>query len=119
MIKLIALLKRAPQLSREEFQARWLLEHTQLSSLLPGCREYRINLCLETQPDGAAEPIYDGTAELWWDSLEAMQACFESETAQIAGADADSFCEIRIHLVTREFLVVKNGAPVQPPQEIL
>ena len=30
-------------------------------------------------------PDYDGTAELWWDSLEAMQASFNTEIARRAG----------------------------------
>lgn len=38
MIKLIALLKRKPGLSREAFHQRWLLEHTRLSAKLPGWR---------------------------------------------------------------------------------
>ena len=118
MVKVIALLKRKPGMSREEFERRWLVEHTKLSSKLPGCREYRINLCLPEQPGSeTAEPLYDGTAELWWDSIEQMEQCFAGETARIAGEDADSFCELRIHLYTREYLVVHEGRPVQPPRE--
>jgi sugar/nucleoside kinase (ribokinase family) len=40
MVKLIALLKRKPGLSREAFKLPWLEEHTRLSSQLPGCVEY-------------------------------------------------------------------------------
>lgn len=119
MVKLIALLKRKPGMSRAEFKERWLIEHTKLSSQLPDCREYRINVCLDEQPAGAGdEPLYDGTAELWWDSVEAMEASFADEKARIAGDDADSFCEVRIHLYTEEFLVVQDGAAIQPPSEV-
>lgn len=119
MIKLIALLKRRDGLSREEFHRRWLLEHTRLSSQLPGCLNYRINLCLPDQPpDLGEEPPYDGTAELWWESREAMEASFASAIARIAGADADSFCSVRVHLYTEEFQVVENGRPVQPPRPL-
>ena len=52
------------------------------------------------------EPLYDGTAELWWDSFEAMDSAFESEIGQLAGADADEFCELRIHIYTEEHIVV-------------
>lgn len=107
MIKLIALLKRKPGLSREAFGHRWLQEHTKLSGKLPGLRGYRINIATAYQPEGiGAEPLYDGTAELWWDSVEAMEASFASDIGVAAGADADEFCEVRIHIYTEEHFVV-------------
>jgi uncharacterized protein (TIGR02118 family) len=107
MIKLIALLKRKPGMSKEEFEKRWLLEHTKLSSKIPGLRGYRINIAINHQPDGDdIEPIYDGTAELWWDSLEEMEAAFASQAGIIAGNDADQFCEVRIHIYTEENMVI-------------
>ena len=107
MIKLIALLKRKPGLSREAFERRWLQEHTKISGKLPGLRGYRINIANAYQPEGTgAEPLYDGTAELWWDSVEAMEASFASDIGVAAGADADQFCEVRIHIYTEEHFVV-------------
>jgi uncharacterized protein (TIGR02118 family) len=108
MIKLIALLKRKPHISSEAFAKRWLEEHTKLSSKLPGLLEYRINIATAHQPDG--EPLYDGTAELWWESIEAMEASFDTDIANIAGADADDFCEVRIHIYTEEHVVVKRAS---------
>lgn len=107
MIKLIALLKRKPGISREEFARRWLNDHTKLSTQIPGIKGYRINICTPQQPAGTGdEPIYDGTAELWWDSLEEMEKAFDTEIGKIAGADADDFCEIRLHLYTEEHIVI-------------
>ena len=107
MIKLIALLKRKQGLSREAFEHRWLHEHTKLSGKLPGLRGYRINIANEYQPEGiGAEPVYDGTAELWWDSVEEMEASFASDIGVAAGKDADEFCEVRIHIYTEEHFVV-------------
>ena len=107
MIKLIALLKRKPGLSSEDFAKRWLHEHTKLSSQLPGLLEYRINIATPEQPDGT-EPLYDGTAELWWESFEAMEASFASEIGKAAGADADEFCEVRLHVYTEEHFVMRR-----------
>jgi uncharacterized protein (TIGR02118 family) len=119
MIKLVALLKRKPGMTREEFNERWLIAHTKLSSKLPGCLGYRINIATDHQPDGdGIDPLYDGTAELWWESMEAMEASFETELAKIAGDDADSFCDARVHIYTEEYIVVKDGAPVQPPEKV-
>jgi uncharacterized protein (TIGR02118 family) len=105
MIKLIAFLKRKPGLTMEEFTQRWVYEHTKLSGQMPGLIDYRINVANDVQPDGA-EPLYDGTAELWWNSLEDMEAAFESEIGKVAGADADEFCDVRIHLYTTEYRVI-------------
>jgi uncharacterized protein (TIGR02118 family) len=109
MIKCVALLKRKPGLTREEFAHRWVYEHTKLSSQLPDCRGYRINVAIQHQPEGdGIEPLYDGTAELWWDSVEAMEASFASDIGKVAGADADQFCEVRIHIYTEEHFVVSG-----------
>lgn len=107
MVKLIALLKRKPGMTREEFTKRWLDEHTKLSSKIPDVREYRINIATAYQPEGTGvELLYDGTAEMWWDSIEEMEAAFASEKGVAAGADADLFADVRIHIYTDEYMVV-------------
>lgn len=122
MIKCVALLKRKPGMTVDEFRQRWLIEHTKLSSVLPDCLEYRINFVdtfegIDPLPNG--ESPYDGTAELWWNSRQEMEASFATHTAKVAGDDADSFCEVRAHFYCEsEFMVVKNGQPVQPPEEV-
>ena len=116
MIKLIALLKRKPGLSREEFAERWLKEHIKLSSKMPGLRGYRVNIAIDHQPEGdGVESIYDGTAELWWDNVEAMEAAFASDEGKIAGEDADQFAAVRIHIYTEEHFVVP-GPEIQAAQ---
>lgn len=111
MVKLIALLKRKPHLTRQEFERRWLEEHTQISRRLPGLLAYRINISTGRQPAGTeAEPIYDGTAEMWWESIDAMEASFESAIGVAAGADADQFAEVRIHVYTEEHIVISGPA---------
>lgn len=111
MIKLIALLKRKPGISREEFARRWVEDHTRISSELPGLVGYRINIASERQPSGVSgEPPYDGTAEMWWESVAAMEAAFDTEVGQLAGADADEFAEVRIHLYTDEHVVIATPA---------
>ena len=106
MIKLIALLKRKPGMTREQFARRWLDEHIKISSRMPGLRGYRVNIATPRQPEGTEEPIYDGTAELWWGSIDDMEAAFASDIGVAAGADADLFAEVRIHIYTDEYMVV-------------
>ncbi|MCC6615426.1 MAG: EthD family reductase [Anaerolineae bacterium] len=109
MIKLIAFLTRKPGLTMEEFKERWVVEHTRISGKLPGLKGYRINIAIATQPEGA--PDYDGTAELWWDSLEDMEASFATQIGQEAGADGDLFSSVRIHLYTEEFITMPGPLP--------
>ncbi len=107
MIKLIALLKRKPGMTREQFAKRWVEEHTKISSKLPGLRGYRINIAAARQPEGTdQEPLYDGTAEMWWDSIEDMEGSFNTEIGKQAGDDGDSFTVIRQHLYTEEYDIV-------------
>lgn len=104
MVKLIALLKRKPGMSREAFAKRWLEDHIRISARMPGVRGYRINIATDHQ-EGGGDAEYDGTAELWWDSMEAMEAAFESDIGKRAGADADEFASVRIHIYTEEHIV--------------
>ncbi len=107
MIKLIALPKRKPGMTREEFAKRWVEEHTKISSQLPGLRGYRINIATPRQPEGSdTEPPYDGTAEMWWDSTDDMEASFNTKLGQRAGADGDSFTTVRQHIYTDEYDIV-------------
>jgi len=106
MIKLIAFLKRKPEYTMEAFTQRWL-EHTKMSGKMPGLLGYRVNTAVPQQP-GGVEPLYDGTAELWWENLAAMQLAFDSDIGKAAGADADTFCSTRIHLYTEEHMIVPD-----------
>jgi uncharacterized protein (TIGR02118 family) len=107
VIKLIALLKRRPGISKEEFARHWVNEHTKISSKLPGLRGYYINICSPRQPEGTGdEPLYDGTAEMWWDSIDAMEASFATDIGKLAGADGDALAIVRMHLYTDEHTIV-------------
>ncbi len=104
-IKLIALLKAKPGMSRAEFERRWVEQHAPLNLKFKNLRGYRVNIALEDYQDGEGPLPYDGTAELWWDSLQAMQEDFASAEGKIAGADADAFTEMRLHIYTREHII--------------
>jgi uncharacterized protein (TIGR02118 family) len=104
-VKLIALLKAKPGLSREEFAQRWVEGHAPLTLRFKNLRGYRINVAIEEHQELEGELPYDGTAELWWDSLEEMQEDFASEAAATAVADADTFTVIRTHIYTEEFVL--------------
>ena len=104
-VKLIALLKRKPGLTQAQFRERWVRQHAPFTLNLKRLRGYRMNVCLEEYQQLEGELPFDGTAELWWDSLEDMKADFASPEAMSGGRDADAFTVARVHLVTEEFIL--------------
>ena len=93
MVKLTFALRRRPHLNRAEFQRYWLDEHGPLvrsHAEVLGIRRY---VQTHTMDDGfqaaliasrdAPEP-YDGVAELWYDSLEAIAAAVSTDEGRAA-----------------------------------
>jgi uncharacterized protein (TIGR02118 family) len=79
MIKLIVVIKRNPAMSPAQFHEYWRSEHARKVRSIPACsryiRRYVQAHTLDAQY-GAADPAYDGTAELWFDSVEDKDAFF-------------------------------------------
>ncbi len=82
MVKLVYCLRRLPQLSREEFQGHWRGSHGPLvreRAQALGIRRYvqahtldsPLNQALRQARGSTGEP-FDGVAELWWESAEAL-----------------------------------------------
>lgn len=94
MIKLTFVLRRLPTLTREEFQDYWLNRHAPLVASVRETLGIRRYVQLHSLPDemsaplggsrGAPEP-YDGVAQLWFDSLEAVAAQGADPAARAAG----------------------------------
>ncbi len=103
MVKLVALLRRREGLTQEEFNEWWIKRHAPIARQLPGLRGYRINLVFGGPEE---ERPYDGTAELWFDGVEAMEAAFAAPVGQEAGRDADEHTSVRIHLYTDEHVIM-------------
>jgi uncharacterized protein (TIGR02118 family) len=104
-VKLIALLKAKPGMSRAEFGERWVGGHAPLTLQFRNLKGYRINVAIDEYQEIEGELPFDGTAEMWWDSLEEMQEDFASPEAQRAVADADTFTVVRTHIYTREHVL--------------
>ena len=104
-VKLIALLKAKPGLSRAEFEKRWVEGHAPLTLKFKNLRGYRINVAIDEYQEIEGELPFDGTAELWWDSVADMQADFDSPEAETAVTDADTFTVVRTHIYTREHVL--------------
>lgn len=103
-VKVVALVRRRRDLTRQQFLERWTGAHVALSSRL-GMRPYRINVALEPQDDGSVPP-YDGTAEMYWPDLESFRSALASPEGVLAGEDVAAFAESVELVVVEEFVVV-------------
>jgi len=79
MIKVIVAIKKKPELSVTDFQTHWR-NHAELVRSNAASKRYirKYIQChtLPTEYESSGEAAYDGTAELWFDSLEDKDAFF-------------------------------------------
>jgi uncharacterized protein (TIGR02118 family) len=96
MIRLVFCLRKRDELSREEFQDYWRNQHAPLvrsHAAALGIRRYvqlhSIDDAVSQAVAGARNPPapYDGVAELWFDSIEALAAAGTTDAARAAGAE--------------------------------
>ncbi|MBC8240404.1 MAG: EthD family reductase [Alphaproteobacteria bacterium] len=90
MIKRLSLLTRKPELTHNEFVRHWLEVHGPLALGVPGIRRYvQSHIQGETVRADipAPEMEIDGIAELWYDSVEAMERSSATPEAQALYAD--------------------------------
>lgn len=97
MIRLTFLLRRKPGMSLGEFQQYWLDQHGPLvashATHLNILRYVQVhtldspgNQGMANARGGKMEPPYDGVAELWWESNEALETPGQTAEGQAAGA---------------------------------
>jgi uncharacterized protein (TIGR02118 family) len=104
MVKLVALVRRRPDLSREAFADYWLKIHAPLARRIPGMRGYRINIAGDAA--GLSEAPFDGSAEIWFESRRAMEDGLASPEGIAAGEDVANFAEPIRFLITEEHVVL-------------
>lgn len=102
MIKRITLVKRRDGMTTEEFARHWTTTHAELAKRLSGIRGCRINVVQEWIDD---EQPWDGIGEVWFDSVEAMDAAF-AELADEFAADRPLFIGEASRVMVEEFIVV-------------
>ena len=96
MIRLVFLLRRKPGMSRADFHAYWRNLHAPLVASVQakiGVLKYvQVHTLDDPMNAGAAtarggmEPIYDGVAELWWDSEKVLGDALATDEGRAAGA---------------------------------
>lgn len=91
MFKVIYLIRRRKDLTREAFARYCRGTHVPLVEMIPNLRKLTINL---VQPVDETEPDCDGVVELWFDDVAAFQAAHATDEASRASADHTNFVEI-------------------------
>jgi uncharacterized protein (TIGR02118 family) len=94
VVKLVFSLRRRPEMTREEFQAYWRDQHAPL--VARHAETLRIRRYVQTHARsselaaaqsaarGGEPDLYDGEAEVWWDSLEDVAAAASTPEGQEA-----------------------------------
>src|SRR5581483_7664924 len=92
MVKVVFVVHKRADLDREAFARYWHEVHAPIAAKIPGLRKYTIN---PARAGGSgAPPLFDGVAELYFDSAEASEAGFASPQGQAAFSDAANFLDM-------------------------
>ena len=100
MFKAIILLKRKEEYSQREFRNWWLGEHAQLAIQLPGL----LKLCFN--PVESEESMYDGVAELWFDSENDFAEAYQTELGKAVATDSLAHVRRRDRLFVDENILL-------------
>ena len=100
MFKAMILLKRKEEFSQREFRNWWLGEHAQLAIQLPGL----LKLCFN--PVESEEAMYDGIADLWFDSEDDFAEAYKTELGKAVAADSLAHVHRRDRLFVDENILL-------------
>ena len=106
MVKLIAAIKRLPQMPHEEFVRYWLEEHSKLASQTPHLRRYVINI-VDRSFFPRNEPPFDGFAEMWFDTVEEMNEGMAWRKTDGLREDEKKFIGEIQGVVVREHVIIE------------
>ena len=104
MIRRFSLVRKRPELSPEEFLARWTGEHVEIAKRLPGLRGYVIHVL-----DGEAPPYY-GIAITSFDSREDAERAFaDPALAEGLARTRDEFAaEVEVYFAEDHVIVEED-----------
>jgi len=111
MYKMIFGAKRKAGMSREDFGQYWLNEHATKAKRVPGIARYVINLAPDLSGTGREMP-YDGFAEVWFESEEAMRSSARSPEIRTVLEDEPNLFDIstRFSVIVQEHVVVERSS---------
>lgn len=107
MIKIVAMIRKKPQLSREQFLAYWNGEHPAYVRELPGIRRYRQNPAIVHHKEWA----FDGMAELWFDSVKDVAIAYAGPEAEALTRHEEHFLDEVQWILAEEHEIELSAAP--------
>ncbi len=93
-VKTLSLLTRKPGSDVESFQAYWRTQHGPLAAKIPQMRRY---VQCHVRPSGYADgraPRYDGVAEVWFDSFQAIRDSGDTDEYRAVRIDEPKFLTV-------------------------
>jgi len=112
MVKNIVFFKRKPGMSVEDFRNYWLTTHADIVVKMPGILRYvQSHTLLSGYRKG--EPVYDGTAELWFDDTQAMRNLGDTPAYEAVQADEHNFIDLSTmgSIITEEHIILDGPVP--------
>ena len=108
MYKLIFGAKRRPGMSRDEFVRHWTTLHAEKAKNVPASSRYVINIAPDLSGNGRELP-YDGFAEVWFTSDEAMRASARSQEIRVALDEEPNLFDLStcFRVIVQEHMVVE------------
>ena len=104
MVKFVGLIKKKEGMSMREFEEHWQKVHVPLMLKTPGVLKYRINIVDKQESMNPEAPI-DGFSEVWFDSLESMNACLNSPEFDKIREDVPNFQRQIYRVVLHEHVI--------------
>jgi uncharacterized protein (TIGR02118 family) len=94
--KTLSVIKRTPELSKEQFQHEWAVVHAPMARSVPGLRGFTLSEIMEEQfrPDIAPFQLdspLDGFTESWWDSPQSRAQMVASAEGKAWFAHGSTF----------------------------
>ncbi len=107
MIKLVYCIAKKPSMTDVEFGEYWRNVHGPIGASIPGLRKLVQSRCIKLADE--YEPDFDGMAELWFDSPEALLAARSSPEWKAASEDEVNFIDHRhvAYFVSEEHVIVE------------
>jgi uncharacterized protein (TIGR02118 family) len=112
MVAVIGIIKRKPGMAVEAFQEHGHTAHADIVRKLPGIRRY---VQSHTIPSGyrRSEPAWDGVAEIWFESVDALRALRGSPEQAAVDADEPRFIDkpSQVMLLTEQHVIKEGPEP--------
>jgi uncharacterized protein (TIGR02118 family) len=106
MVKFVGLIQKKPGMTQDEFEKYWLDVHVPIMLKTPGVVKYRINIVDKENSMNPEAPI-DGFSEVWFDSIESMNACLSSPEFDKIREDVPNFQSHIDRIVLHEHVIVE------------